>query len=117
MKAISIISIPVTNQEVAKQFYRKLGFNLPVEAPFETSKWVQLALPGQEAVSITLVNWFAELKAGSIQGFVIHVDSLDNEIQELNAKGIEVGKIDETPWGKFASVKDPDGNTWSLHEE
>ena len=117
MKAISIISIPVTDQQAAKQFYLKLGFNLLVEAPFEASKWIQLALPGQEAVSITLVNWFPKLKAGSIQGFVIHVDSMDNEIKELSAKGIEVGNIDETPWGKFASVKDPDGNTWSLHEE
>ncbi len=117
MKAISIISIPVTDQEAAKQFYLKLGFNLLVEAPFENSKWIQLALPGQEAVSITLVNWFPELKAGSIQGFVIQVDSIDEEIKGLNAKGIETGKIDETPWGKFVSVKDPDGNCWSLHEE
>ena len=117
MKAISIISIPVTDQEAAKQFYLKLGFNLLVEAPFETNKWIQLALPGQEAVSITLVTWFPELKPGSIRGYVIHVDSVDDEIKGLNAKGIETGKIDETPWGKFVSVTDPDGNAWSLHEE
>jgi uncharacterized glyoxalase superfamily protein PhnB len=42
---------------------------------------------------------------------------MDNEIKDLKAKNIEVGKIDETPWGKFAPVTDPDGNTWSLHEE
>jgi catechol 2,3-dioxygenase-like lactoylglutathione lyase family enzyme len=117
MKTISIISIPVTDQEAAKQFYQKLGFNLLVEAPFENNKWIQLGLPGQEAVSITLVTWFPELKPGSIQGFVIHVDSIEHEIKELNAKGINTGKIDNTPWGKFVSVKDPDGNTWSLHQE
>ena len=117
MKAISIISIPVTDQEAAKQFYLKLGFNLLVEAPFETQKWVQMALPGQEAVSITLVTWFPELKPGSITGFVIHIDNMDEEIKSLNAKGIEVGQVDQTPWGKFATVKDPDGNSWSLHEE
>ena len=117
MKSISIISIPVTDQQAAKQFYLNLGFKLLVEGPFGPGQnWVQLALPGQEATSITLVTWFPELQPGCIRGFVIDVDSMDTEIKDLNAKGIEVGTIDETPWGKFASVKDPDGNTWSLHE-
>src|ERR1700748_2937921 len=117
MKAISIISIPVTDQEAAKQFYLNLGFNLLVEAPYETQKWVQMALPGQEAVSITLVTWFPELQPGSIRGFVISIDNIADEIKALKEKGIEGGQVDETPWGKFASVKDPDGNTWSLHQE
>lgn len=118
MKAITIISIPVTDQQAAKRFYLDLGFNLLVEGPFGPGQnWIQLALPGQEALSITLVTWFAELTPGSIRGFVIKVDKMADEIKALHAKGIEVGKIDETPWGKFAPVKDPDGNTWSLHEE
>ena len=118
MKAITIISIPVTDQEAAKQFYLNLGFKLLVEGPFGPGQnWVQLALPGQEALSITLVTWFPELKPGSIRGFVIDVDNLTDETKELNTKGIEVGKVDETPWGKFAAVKDPDGNAWSLHEK
>lgn len=117
MKAISIISIPVTDQQAAKQFYLNLGFKLLVEGPFGPGQnWVQLALPEQEAVTITLVTWFPELKPGSIRGFVIDVDNLADETKQLNGKGIEVGAVDETPWGKFAAVKDPDGNTWSLHE-
>jgi len=35
MKSISIISIPVTDQQAAKEFYLKLGFKLLVEAPFD----------------------------------------------------------------------------------
>lgn len=117
MKAITIISIPVTDQQAAKHFYLNLGFKLLVEGPFGPGQnWVQLALPEQEALSITLVTWFPELKPGSIRGFVIDVDNLADETKELNTKGIEVGTVDETPWGKFAAVKDPDGNTWSLHE-
>jgi predicted enzyme related to lactoylglutathione lyase len=118
MKAISIISIPVTDQEAAKQFYLKLGFNILVEAAMGPSqKWVQMALPGQEAVSITLVTWFPNMPPGSVNGFVIHTDSLIKDIEELTAKGIEVGKIDETPWGRFAAVVDPDGNRLSFHQE
>jgi predicted lactoylglutathione lyase len=118
MKAITIISVPVTDQQVAKQFYLNFGFNLLVEAPMGPDQtWVQLGLPDQPALSITLVTWFPELTPGCIQGFVIKVDSIADEIKGLGAKGIEVGKVEETPWGKFAPVKDPDGNTWSLHQE
>lgn len=117
MKSISIISIPVTDQQAAKEFYQKLGFNLLVEAPFDKGqKWVQLALPGQEAVSITLVTWFDNMPAGSVNGFVIKTDDLKKDIEELAAKGITVGKPDQTPWGQFAAVTDPDGNRLSLHQ-
>jgi len=116
MKSISIISIPVTDQQAAKEFYLKLGFKLLVEAPFDTHKWIQLAFPGQEAVSIALVTWFPNMPAGSVNGFVINTDDLDKEIEELAGKGITIGKIDQTPWGKFAAVTDPDGNRLSLHQ-
>jgi catechol 2,3-dioxygenase-like lactoylglutathione lyase family enzyme len=116
MKTIEIISIPVTNQEKSKQFYEDLGFTLLVEGPFgEGQKWIQLGFPGHDA-SITLVTWFPNMPAGCQQGFVIKTDSLDQDIEELTAKGISVGKIDETPWGRFAAVKDPDGNTVSFHQ-
>jgi len=118
MKAIEIISIPVTNQVKAKEFYLQLGFEVLVEAPFGPgqSQWIQMAYPGS-AVSITLVNWFPEMKAGSIRGFVIKTDDLNADITDLTAKGIQLGQVDETPWGKFLSIKDPDGNVVSLHED
>jgi len=116
MRTIEIISIPVTDQARAKAFYQKLGFEVIVEAPFGGgSQWVQMGFPGQEA-SITLVNWFPKMPAGCIQGFVIKTNNVEDDIKELTAKGIEVGTIDNTPWGKFLSIKDPDGNGLSLHE-
>ncbi|HEY9196271.1 MAG TPA: VOC family protein [Mucilaginibacter sp.] len=116
MKAIEIISIPVTDQQVAKQFYLKLGFEIIVEAPFGPgdSQWIQMGYPGSN-VSITLVNWFPELKAGSIRGLVIKTDDLDADIKDLTEKGVDLGKVDQTPWGKFMAVTDPDGNVLSLH--
>jgi len=116
MKSIEIISIPVTDQERSKQFYENLGFTLITEAPFGSGqKWVQLGFPGHDA-SITLVTWFPGMPPGSIHGFVIKTDSLEQDIEELTAKGIRVGTIDDTPWGKFLSIKDPDGNALSFHQ-
>ncbi|NHA04532.1 glyoxalase [Mucilaginibacter sp. HC2] len=117
MKAIEVISIPVTDQTRAKEFYQKLGFEILVDAPFgQGQQWVQLGFPGT-AVSITLVNWFPEMPAGSVRGFVIKTDDLNADIKDLTAKGIELGTIDDTPWGKFLAIKDPDGNVMSLHAE
>ncbi|MGF7073654.1 VOC family protein [Mucilaginibacter sp. 3215] len=114
MKAIEIISIPVTDQQAAKAFYLKIGFEILVEANFEKQTWIQMAFPGSP-VSITLVNWFPEMPAGSVRGLVIKTDNLDKDIADLKAKGLEVGDVDTTPWGRFATVKDPDGNALSLH--
>ncbi|GGB06734.1 MULTISPECIES: VOC family protein [Mucilaginibacter] len=114
MKAIEIISIPVTDQQAAKAFYLKIGFEILVEANFEKQTWIQMAFPGSP-VSITLVNWFPEMPAGSVRGLVIKTDDLDKDIADLKAKGLEVGNVDTTPWGRFATVKDPDGNALSLH--
>jgi catechol 2,3-dioxygenase-like lactoylglutathione lyase family enzyme len=115
MKAIEIISLPVTDQQRSKEFYQKLGFEVLVEAPFDKSKWIQMAYPGSP-VSITLVTWFDNMPAGCINGFVIKTDDLEQDIADLTAKGIAVGKVDQTPWGKFLSVKDPDGNRLSFHQ-
>ena len=115
MKSIEIISIPVTDQEKSKQFYLNLGFQVIVEAPMGETKWVQMGFPSQDA-SITLVTWFPKMPAGCICGFVIKTENVEQEIEELTAKGIEVGKVEETPWGKFLKVIDPDGNEISFHQ-
>lgn len=108
MKSIEIIMIPVSDQQKAKEFYLKLGFQLIVEAPAEHGQtWIQLGLPNQ-STTISLAKF---------QGIIFETDNIDKEIQELKTKGIELGKIDDTPWGKFAWMKDPDGNGLCLHQK
>lgn len=116
LQKISIISIPVTDEQRAKEFYLKAGFELIVEnkmGPNQT--WIQLGIPGADT-SITLVNWFPDMPAGSMRGLVIDTDNIEQEVKTLHDKGIEVGAIDKTPWGMFATVTDPDGNAFTLHQ-
>ncbi|MEO5892534.1 MAG: VOC family protein [Ferruginibacter sp.] len=108
MKAIEIITIPVSDQQKAKTFYLQLGFQIIVEAPMEHGQtWLQMALPNQPT-SISLL---------SFHGIIFETDDIEKEIRELKAKGIDAGKIDDKPWGKFAWVKDPDGNSLCLHQK
>jgi catechol 2,3-dioxygenase-like lactoylglutathione lyase family enzyme len=108
MKAIEILMIPVADQQKAKEFYLKLGFEIIIEAPMEEGQyWVQLGLPGHETT----------ISLASFQGIIFETDDIETEIQELATKGIEVGKVDDTPWGKFAWLKDLDGNGLCLHQK
>jgi len=117
MKTIEVISVPVTDQQAAKEFYEKIGFQLIIEAPMgDGNTWIQLGLPDQ-ITSISLVNWFGKAPAGSLQGLVLASDDIEKEVAEFKAKGIDVKPIDDTPWGRFAAFSDPDGNGMILRGE
>jgi predicted enzyme related to lactoylglutathione lyase len=117
MTTIEVISIPVKNQQVSKQFYLSIGFQLLIENDMGNgSTWIQLGLPGQ-VTTITLVNWFPNMQPGSMQGLVVKSEDIEKEVAELKVKGIDVKPIDNTPWGKFASFSDPDGNGLTLRQE
>ena len=116
MKLIEVISVPVSNQAVSKESYLKIGFEIIIEAPMgDGNTWLQLGLPGQ-ATSISLVNWFSNMAPGSMQGLVVKSEDIEKEAAELKAKGVNIKDIDPTPWGKFATFYDPDGNSLILRE-
>src|ERR1044072_2832712 len=108
MKSLEIIMIPVADRQKAKEFYLKLGFQVIVEAPGTHGEtWIQMGLKGCNTT----------LSFGSFQGLICETDNINAEIEQLKKQGIEVGKIDETPWGMFAWLKDLDGNSLCLHQK
>jgi len=108
MTSTEIIMLPVKDRQKAKEFYLKLGFQIIAEAPMpEGETWIQMGLPGSET-SISLASFHA---------VICETADIEKEANTLKAKGIEVGKIDNTPWGRFAWLKDLDGNGLCLHEK
>lgn len=108
MKSVEIIMIPVTDQQKAKEFYLSLGFELIIEAPSEHGEtWIQLGLPGS-ATTISLAKF---------QGIICETADIEKEVDELKTKGIEVADVNDTPWGRFAWLKDRDGNSLCLHQK
>jgi catechol 2,3-dioxygenase-like lactoylglutathione lyase family enzyme len=108
MKTIEIIIIPVTDKQKAKEFYTKLGFQLIVEAPSDHGEtWVQMGLPNDNT-SIALMHF---------HGIIVETPDIEKAVLDYKAKGIEFGKIDNQPWGRFAWVKDADGNGLCLHQK
>jgi len=85
-----------------------LGFEVVLEAPDpHGDTWIQMALPNTETT----------ISLASFQGMICATDSIEKEVEDMKSKGIEVGNIDSTPWGKFAWFKDLDGNSLCLHEK
>jgi catechol 2,3-dioxygenase-like lactoylglutathione lyase family enzyme len=115
---INLVSLPVTDQDRARQFYLDvLGFDLVRENPMgPDQRWVQVAPRGAQT-SITLVTWFPAMPAGSVKGTVLETDDLDGDVAALTAKGVSIdGGIQRQPWGRFATFDDPDGNGIVLQE-
>lgn len=117
IQGFEIISVPVTDQQRAKRFYRDvLDFALVREEPMGPGmSWIQLAPPGQ-GVTIALVTWFEQMKPGGLQGVMVNTDDIDAEHALLRSRGLEIGEIKQEAWGRYCAFTDPDGNGWILRQ-
>jgi uncharacterized glyoxalase superfamily protein PhnB len=75
------------------------------------NEWIQLQ-PEDGGATITLTTWFDYLKPGGQQGLMLHVADVDAERDRLIGKGLDVAPIEEQTWGRYTTIKDPDGNGW-----
>ncbi|MGA2552022.1 MAG: VOC family protein [Burkholderiaceae bacterium] len=115
--SFEIISVPVSDQERAKLFYRDvLGFDLVREEPMGPGqKWIQLSPKGC-ATTIALVSWFESMPAGGLQGVMLNTTDIEGDHEELTRRGLVLSEIRQEPWGRFATFSDADGNGWILRE-
>ncbi len=114
---LSLVSVPVADQQVAKAFYAEtLGFRVVRELVEGDQQWVELA-PNGVAPTITLVTWFPQMSPGSLQGLVFDTDDIVRASEALQARGVEVAPIERDPWGQYARFTDPDGNGLVLRQK
>jgi uncharacterized glyoxalase superfamily protein PhnB len=51
---------------------------------------------------------------GSLEGLQLVVGNIDRAREQLLARGVEVGDVQDFPWGRFVFFTDPDGNGWAV---
>jgi catechol 2,3-dioxygenase-like lactoylglutathione lyase family enzyme len=114
---LELVAIPVTDVDRAKSFYvDQLGFVAEHDHTVgDDLRFVQLTPPGS-ACSIAIGNGIIDSEPGSVAGLQMTVASADAAHAELARRGVEVGEIQELPWGRFVFLSDPDGNRWALQE-
>jgi len=112
---LTIVSVPVSDQEKAKAFYREvLGFKVVREAEMSPRhRWVQMKPPSGSA-GIALVTWLEAMKPGGVQGLVLETMDIEHIHEKLKEAGLAISDVQTAQWGRFATFADPDGNGWIL---
>jgi predicted enzyme related to lactoylglutathione lyase len=111
------VQVPVSDVDRAKVFdTEKAGFSVDIDRQVSDElRFVQLTPPGS-ACSIALTSGVHEMEPGSIDGPQLVVEDADAARDELLKRGVEVGDVQEFPWGRFVFFADPDGNSWSAQQ-
>ncbi len=117
---LELVPVPVADVDRAKAFYvKQVGFHADLDVrPSESVRIVQLT-PPESACSIVLGTGIPSLAMppGSLRGLHLVVADIYQAREALANRGVEVSEVEEHDQGvKYASFRDPDGNTWALQE-
>jgi catechol 2,3-dioxygenase-like lactoylglutathione lyase family enzyme len=114
---LELVAVPVSDVDRAKAFYtERVGFVADHDFQVsETIRFVQLTPPGS-ACSIAIGTGLVETSPGSVQGLQLVVDDIEAARAELLGRRVEVGEIQDFPWGSFVFFSDPDGNGWAVQQ-
>jgi catechol 2,3-dioxygenase-like lactoylglutathione lyase family enzyme len=114
---LELVAVPVSDVDAAKAFYtERAGFNADHDhVVSDEIRFVQLTPPGS-ACSISIGKGISDATPGSTQGLQLVVDDIEGARAELLERGVEVGDVQDFPWGRFVFFSDPDGNGWAVQE-
>jgi catechol 2,3-dioxygenase-like lactoylglutathione lyase family enzyme len=124
---LEVVVLPVSDDQRAEQFYRKLGWRQDVTPP---GSGVFQFTPHGSSCSIQFGKNLTSAVPGSVQRTYLIVSDLETARNELIAAGIEVSKIfhlgpagpiegpdpEHGTYRSLATFNDPDGNSWLLQE-
>ena len=114
---LELVAVPVSDVDRAKSFYtEKAGFVLDHDhVVSDELRFIQLTPPGS-ACSITIGKGISTKAPGSVEGLQLVVSDIDAARAELLERGVDVGEVQDFPWGRFVFFTDPDGNGWAVQQ-
>ena len=114
---LELVAVPVSDVDRAKAFYtEQVGFNADHDHRVsDEMRFVQLTPPGS-ACSIAIGTGIMDTVPGSVQGLQLVVTDAEAAHAHLVEHGVEVGEVQEFPWGRFVFFSDPDGNGWAVQQ-
>ena len=117
IRQLKFASIPVSDQGRALSFYtEKLGFQVATDQPMgEGKRWIELRIPGAETRVVLFTSEGQEDRIGTFTGLSFQTDDIESAHKLYSSRGVEfLGPPRHEPWGSYAMMRDPDGNTFVL---
>jgi catechol 2,3-dioxygenase-like lactoylglutathione lyase family enzyme len=114
---LELVPVPVSDVDRAIAFYvEKVGFHLDHDHTVNDQiRFVQLTPPGS-ACSIAMGRGIVDSAPGSVRGLQLVVSDINEARRYLVERGVDVGDVQNFPWGAFVFFQDPDGNSWSVQQ-
>ncbi|MFJ3612527.1 MULTISPECIES: VOC family protein [Streptomyces] len=113
---LELVGVPVTDIDRAKAFYERVGFHTDHDMTVSDEiRFVQMTPPGS-ACSIAFGKGITRMAPGSLDNMQVVVEDIERAHAALTERGVEVGEIDDRPWGSFVYFADPDGNRWAVQQ-
>lgn len=114
---LELVQVPVSDVDRAKDFYtQRAGFVLDHDHEVGGGiRFVQLTPPGSGA-SIAIGTGLTTMPPGSVEGLQLVVADIEAARDDLTGRGLEVGEVQDFPWGRFLFFADPDGNRWAVQQ-
>jgi catechol 2,3-dioxygenase-like lactoylglutathione lyase family enzyme len=119
---LEVVTVPVSDMERAKQFYKGLGWRLDADLGTDEFRVVQLTPPGSPCS--------VHLRTDSTPRPFLVVPDIEAARAELLEHGASVGEVfhrdgaqqlrgpdpERRSYQSYAGFSDPDGNEWVLQE-
>ena len=128
---LEFIVIPVSNLELAKEFYLKsLGFEVLKDVQLNPDRRVIRLVPPGSNCAIVIGDGLSDLAPGSAKGMYLMVTDIVSAAEQLRSHGVTVNGpyhfVDgipapgahptRDPFNSFLDFADPDGNVWVVQE-
>jgi predicted enzyme related to lactoylglutathione lyase len=117
IKQIKFVSIPVTDQDRALEFYtQKLGMRVLNDQQFDGKQpWIELGFPRAETGLVLFTTDDSRKMLGGFMNVSLKADDVQATASDLKSRGVEfVQEPTKADWGTIAIFKDPDGNKFLL---
>lgn len=114
---IELVPLAVTDVDRAVNFYgNQVGWSVDFDqVVYEGLRFVQVTPPGS-ACSICFGEGLGMTPEESPRTIQVVVASAEEARDHFRGRGVECSDVDEQPWGRFVTMRDPDGNRWSFQE-
>lgn len=131
--SLGMVTLVVEDQDDALAWYGDaLGFDVVTDETFEmgagTSRWLTVAPTEGDGPELSLVavddpmyqdrtDPSLESRLGGDTLWMFDTADLDAAVADLEERDVDVDEIQETPWGRMVTVRDPDGNAFQFFEQ